>query len=63
MRKRSLALLIVFVLGTSTVAAASIRDRRDHSQFDRLVRAIKKVFGVSSTSDGLTPPRPDDPKP
>lgn len=66
MRRRSLSLLFVLALGTSIFAGEPLRDRplRDRDgrgSFDRIVRFIKKVFHVSSNSDGLIPPRPDDP--
>ena len=65
MRKRSFALLlVVLTLGTSSLAAEPLRDRRDgrDGSFTRIVRTIKKVFfGISSNGDELIIPRPDDP--
>jgi hypothetical protein len=63
MRTRSLALLILLILG-SVLSAQPLRDRGDErGSFQRIVQLVKKVFGVTSNSDGLIPPRPDDPKP
>jgi hypothetical protein len=67
MRRRSLSLLFVLALGTSAFGGEPLRDqplrdRRDgRGSFNRIVRIIKKVFTVSSNSDGLIPPRPSDP--
>ena len=59
MRKRSFALLVVLVLATSAFGADQFRDRREErGPFDRIVRIVKFMFGVSSNSDGLLPPRP-----
>ncbi len=63
MRTRSLALLFLLTLGT-VLSAQPLRDRGDEpGSFERIVRLVKKIFGVTSNSDGLIPPRPDDPKP
>lgn len=63
MRTRSLALLIFLTLG-SALSAQPLRDRGDErGAYDRIVRAVKKVFAVFTNSDELIPPRPDDPKP
>jgi hypothetical protein len=59
MRNRSLALLVVLVLAFSASAADSVRDRRDAGGLlDRVVRVIKHVFGVTTNTDSLMPPKP-----
>jgi hypothetical protein len=63
MRTRSLVLLILLTLG-SVVSAQPLRGRGDErGAYERLVRAVKKVFAVITNGDELIPPRPDDPKP
>jgi hypothetical protein len=74
MRKAPFVLLLItLALSTSALAVERepLRDRRGwQDRFDnrRIVRVIKKVigvtFGVTSNSDGVTPPRPEpEPKP
>ena len=61
MRKAPFAfLLITLALSTSVLAVEREppRDRDPRGPFERIVRVIKKVFGVISNSDALTPPRP-----
>jgi hypothetical protein len=62
MRKAPSAfLLITLALSTSVLAVERepLRDRRGpRDPFDRIVRVIKNVFGVTSNSDAVTPPRP-----
>jgi hypothetical protein len=68
MRKAPFALLLItLALSTSVLAVERepLRDRRGpRDRYGRIVRIIKKLFGVTSNSDGLTPPRPEpEPKP
>lgn len=68
MRKAPFALLLItLALSTSVLAVERepLRERRGwRDPLDRIVRVIKKMFGVMSNSDGVTPPRPEpEPKP
>ena len=59
MRKISLVLAIFVFLATLPVNAAPVRnDRGEREPRTRIVRVIKKMFGVRTNSDGLIPPTP-----
>jgi hypothetical protein len=59
MRNRSLALLIVLAVSTSVFGADLERGRRDdRGSVERVIRVIKKFFGITSNSDAFTLPRP-----
>lgn len=67
MRNRSrgvaVSLLFVFVLSSSSLAAAPSRDgdgffERELETVVRFVKAIAKRVGIVTYSDGMTPPKP-----
>lgn len=63
MRSRSVAssLVLVLLLSTTAPVYAAPRDRdqpRWDRPFNRIVRVIKKFFGVTSTGDMMIPPIP-----
>lgn len=70
MRKAPFALLLITLALSTSALAVERQPRRDRGLQDRfdgaIVRVIKKLFGVTfgvtSNSDGVTPPRPE-PKP
>ncbi len=62
MRRISLVFIFLVALGTLEVTAEPLRkDREERVTRARIVRAIKSIFRVITTGDGLIPPWPTTP--
>ena len=62
MRRLSLVLVLFVALGTLQVTAEPLRrDREERVTRFRIVRAVKSIFRVITTGDGLIPPWPTTP--
>lgn len=55
---RASSVLLILVLASSALAIPRQKDGPRERVIGRLVRVVRAVFGVSTTSDGLRPPLP-----
>jgi hypothetical protein len=59
MRKVSLVLTMLVVLGSLPSSAAPDRRQRDERRMlDRVIHVLRSVLRLQSNGDGLTPPSP-----
>ena len=64
MRRVSLVVIILVVLGALSAPAEQLRrEREERGTFQRLVRAINSILRPRTNSDFLTPPTPAPPPP